>query len=106
VSFDLYGNDWPIAAGHRIGVLLSGSNAEWWDHVPTQQTVTVKQARISLPFLPAPRKSNLTGTPSVKLTDYKSTAGFAVAQATLSDSQAPFTLPPAGKAARKQSGVR
>ena len=29
-------------AGHRIGVLITGSNAEWFTHVPTQQTVTVR----------------------------------------------------------------
>ena len=38
VGFDLYGNDWKIPAGHRIGVLVTGSNAEWWLHVPTLQT--------------------------------------------------------------------
>ena len=26
-SIDLYGQDWPLAAGHRIGVLLTSSNA-------------------------------------------------------------------------------
>jgi predicted acyl esterase len=93
-SFDLYGNDWPIAAGHRIGVLITSSNGEWWTHVPTQQTVTVAAARISLPFLSKQRNEDLPGTPSVKLTDYLATAGFTVDQATLEGSTAPFTLPP------------
>ena len=106
VSFDLYGNDWPIAAGHRIGVLVTGSNSEWWTHVPTQQTVIVKQARIQLPFLTQPRTSNLSGTPSVKLTSYKASAGFTVDQATLAAMEAPFNLPPAANAARLQSRVR
>ncbi len=93
-SFDLYGEDWPIAAGHRIGVLISSSNSEWWVHVPTQQTVTVTSARIGLPFLTLPRTSDLTGTPSVKLIDYLATAGFQVPAATLASATAPFALPP------------
>ena len=33
VGFDLYGDDWKLPAGHRVGVLLTGANAEWWLHV-------------------------------------------------------------------------
>jgi hypothetical protein len=94
INFDLYGEDWPIAAGHRIGVLVTDSNAEWWTHVPTQQTVTVTSARIGLPFLPRPRTSDLPGTPSVKLTDYLASAGFTVPAGTVGAATAPFALPP------------
>ena len=44
-TLKLYGQDWPIAAGHRVGLLLTSSNSEWWWHVPTMSTVTVKSAR-------------------------------------------------------------
>src|SRR3954466_15590112 len=50
-SFDLYGDDWRIPAGHRVGVLITDANAEWWQHVPTGGTVTVRDARIELPYL-------------------------------------------------------
>jgi hypothetical protein len=50
VAFDLYGDDWKLPAGHRVGVLLSASNAEWWLHRPTLQPVTVGSASISLPW--------------------------------------------------------
>ena len=92
-SFDLYGEDWPIRTGHRIGVLVTGSNSEWWTHVPTQQTVTVAAARIGLPFLRHARVSDLTGTSAAKLTAYRSSAPFAVPAATISAAQAPFGLP-------------
>jgi predicted acyl esterase len=92
-SFDLYGEDWPLAKGHRIGVLVTGENAEWFTQVPTQQTVTVSQARIGLPFLAARRTSNLPGTTSVKLAAYKQAAPFAVPPATIAGATAPFTLP-------------
>ena len=50
VSVDLYGDDWKLPAGHRVGVLLTSSNSEWWLHRPTLQPVTVSSASISLPW--------------------------------------------------------
>ena len=50
VSFPLYGDDWKLAAGHRISVLVTSSNSDWWAHVPTAQTITVNGGSISLPF--------------------------------------------------------
>jgi hypothetical protein len=47
----MYDQDWVFQPGHRIGVLLSGANSEWWVHVPTNTDVTVDSARIGLPFL-------------------------------------------------------
>jgi hypothetical protein len=29
VSFDLYGDDWKLPAGRRVGMLLTSSNSEW-----------------------------------------------------------------------------
>jgi predicted acyl esterase len=92
-SFDLYGQDWPIAAGHRLGVLVSGSNSEWWTHVPTRQTVTVNAPRITLPFLRVRPTYDQPGTAALKLVDYKSTAPFAVPAATIAAANATFTLP-------------
>jgi predicted acyl esterase len=46
VGFEMYGDDWKLPAGHRVGVLLTSSNSEWWAHVPTGQKVTVKCAAI------------------------------------------------------------
>ena len=42
VDLDLYGDDWKIPAGHRVGVLITSSNAEWWQHIPTLGTVSVR----------------------------------------------------------------
>lgn len=51
VAFELYGQDWVLKRGHRLGVLVSGANAEWWLHVPTQTDVKVRRAKVGLPFL-------------------------------------------------------
>jgi uncharacterized protein len=96
VSFDLYGDDWKLPAGHRIGVLVTGANAEWWQHVPTLQSVTVKSGQITLPFLSCARTRTIQGDPSVKLESYKADSPFQVPAADVSAGTDPaFTLPPA-----------
>jgi hypothetical protein len=95
VSFDLYGNDWTMPAGHRLGVLLTGANSEWWLHTPTGQQVTVKSAQISLPFLGCKRTSFIQGDPSVKLESYLKNAPFQVDDATIKAATlSSFGLPP------------
>jgi predicted acyl esterase len=95
VSFDMYGNDWTMPTGHRLGVLLTGANAEWWAHVPTGQQITVKSASISLPFLGCRRSTFIEGGPSVRLDTYVKNAPFAVDPATVTGStSSSFALPP------------
>jgi predicted acyl esterase len=94
VSFDLYGDDWTMPAGHRLGVLVTGANAEWWLHAPTGQQVTVKSASIALPFLGCRRTASIEGGPSVKLEDYVKSP-FTVDAATIkAATDAGFALPP------------
>ena len=76
VSFGLYGDDWKLPAGHRVAVLLTGANAEWWLHAPTMQTVTVNRASIALPFLQCTRTGTIQGDPSIKLDAYRADAPF------------------------------
>jgi hypothetical protein len=91
----MYGNDWTMPAGHRLGVLLTGANQEWWAHVPTGQQVDVKSASITLPYLGCRRSSTIEGGPSVKLESYLKNAPFAVDAATITGATDPgFALPP------------
>jgi predicted acyl esterase len=103
IRFDLYGDDWTMPAGHRLGVLLTGANQEWWAHVPTGQQVTVKSAKITLPFLGCARSSFIQGAPSVKLESYMKNAPFAVDDATIkANTVASFGLPAAQGDCTKQ----
>ncbi|MEA2254909.1 MAG: uncharacterized protein QOG35_954 [Solirubrobacteraceae bacterium] len=94
VGLDLYGNDWKLPAGHRVGVLLTSSNSEWWMHRPTLQPVTVTGASISLPFRTCEGGTPIAGGPSIKLDAYKGDAPFAVDPATIAAATQPsFALP-------------
>ena len=97
-SLDLYGDDWIVKKRHRVAVLVTGSNAEWWMHQPTGQDVTVKSASIALPFLTCLRGPGLDGDPSIKLESYLKNAPFQVDAGTIADQTEPaFSLPPAAK---------
>jgi predicted acyl esterase len=98
-SFDLYGQDWPLAARHRIGVLVSSANSEWWTHVPTHGQVLITNASISLPFLSYRRDKFLAGKNPVRLDGYLAGAPFPLAAGTISAATQSFVLPPALKKA-------
>jgi predicted acyl esterase len=94
VSFDLYGDDWKLPAGHRVGVLLTSSNSEWWLHRPTLQPVTVGSAWISLPWRSCEGGAAIEGGPSIKLDSYRASAPFSVPAATIVAATDPsFALP-------------
>jgi predicted acyl esterase len=95
VTTDLYGDDWKLPAGHRVGVLVTSSNAEWWAHVPTLGAVTVRAARIELPYLRCTRTETLPGAASVKLEDYRASAPFNVPATTIEQAErSDFAVPP------------
>jgi hypothetical protein len=94
-AFDLYGQDWPLATGHRIGVLLTSSNSEWWTHIPTQTPVAISNASISLPFLSYKRAKFLDGRKPARLDAYLAGAPFTLAADVVSSAAKAFSLPPA-----------
>jgi len=90
----MYGEDWVIPAGHRIGVLVSGSNSEWWVHVPTNQDVTVLSSKIALPFLKYERTKFLDGSMTPRLDHWLHGDGVTTVPAgTVSANQTTFVLP-------------
>jgi predicted acyl esterase len=76
VGFDLYDQHWKLPRGHRLGVMVTGANQGWWTHVPTGQTVTVKSASLSLPFLQCARVQDLEGASAIRLDNYLRTEPF------------------------------
>lgn len=94
VKFELYGQDWPLKPGHRLGVLLSGANAEWWMHVPTGTPVTVESARIGLPTLKYERKRFLDGERTTRLRSHMESAFLELSEEDISAARKRFNLPP------------
>jgi predicted acyl esterase len=99
-SFQLYGNDWLIPAGDRLGVLVTSANDGWWLPTPTQTPVTVNSGTISLPFLKytRPASQNLQGYKvPARLGDWTGGGGsITLDAATISSNTDPnFALPPA-----------
>jgi predicted acyl esterase len=100
VTFDLYGDDWKLPAGHRLGVLVTGANAEWWAHVPTLGAVTVRSASIRLPYLGCRRTLTIQGAPSIKLETYRSDAPFTVPADTIAAATSSSLVVPATRACK------
>lgn len=93
-TFELYGQDWLFREGHRIGVLVSGANAEWWTHVPTRTEVAVGSARMGLPFLTYERSAFLDGGSTPRLERYLGSAFLNVDPSTVTASEREFEVPP------------
>lgn len=100
VRFELYGQDWLLRRGHRLGILVSGANAEWWVHAPTGVTVTVRAAKVGLPFLTYRRTRFIDGEATTRLEEHLSAAVVTVAPATVRQSTRAFRLPPPMKERR------
>jgi predicted acyl esterase len=61
VSFKLYPQDWFFLEGHRIGILLSGSDDDWFTPGVSQTTVQVQEGTLRLPLLRYIRDEFLDG---------------------------------------------
>ena len=95
-ELNLYGNDWRVMPGHRIGVMVSTAHAEWWlGAVPTNQTVSVPKATLELPFLKYTRPDHIDGKRSVRLENYLANTPIQLSDETIeSGTVSSFPLPP------------
>jgi hypothetical protein len=97
IPLTLWGADWKLKAGDRIGVRVTDNNQDWWlMAAPSAQSVTVRGGSITLPFLANRRAQTIQGDPGVQLKSYLATH-IATAPADAVASATDFTLPPALK---------
>ncbi|HVE73673.1 MAG TPA: CocE/NonD family hydrolase [Mycobacteriales bacterium] len=93
-SVRLFPTDWVFAPGHRVGVLVSGANAEAYVHVPTRTTVTVNGGSVSLPWLASRKRTPTKGFLNVRLETFRGKAPFSVAASVIADRTDPgFPIP-------------
>ncbi len=90
----LYGQDWVIEAGHRIGVLVSSANTDQFRHIATRQPVTVRSAAISLPFLAFDRTEFLEGGSTPRLESFLANSTATLSAEFIEGAETPFNLPP------------
>jgi hypothetical protein len=94
IPLTLWGADWKLKAGDRIGVRVTDNNQDWWLlAAPSLQTVTVRGGSITLPFLRYRRTQTIQGDPGVQLADYLADQQAAAPAAALSGA-VNFNLPP------------
>jgi hypothetical protein len=84
----LYAQDWRFAAGHRIGILISGAEDSWVEPPHTGQTVTISGGTLALPVLGQPHADDLEGDPSYAMAIRQP---FSIAPATITSRTAAQT---------------
>lgn len=90
VQFDLYPQDWRLRSGHRIGVLLSGSDDFYFNPGTSETTVRVEEGSLALPLLAPPGDAPLGGSPSRAVLERTS---FPVDPAAVDERAATLELP-------------
>ena len=94
VTFSLYPQDWVFQKGHRVGVVLSGADDDWYTPGTTNTPVGVVEgkASIRLPLLRLRRDDSIAGGKSESIDDARP---FAVPAAALNGSVVDAAFPPA-----------
>ena len=93
IQFEMYGQDWLVKKGHRVGVILSSANSDWWLHVPTNTPVTVKDARIGIPFLRYQRNAFVDGKKTTTLEGWLASEIAKVEGSEIKQADSKFRLP-------------
>jgi putative CocE/NonD family hydrolase len=94
IPLTLWGADWKLHGGDRIGVRVTDNNQDWWIlAAPSAQQVTVRGGSITLPFLHYRRTQTIQGDPGVQLADYLANQ-TATAPADAVSGAVDFNLPP------------
>ena len=63
-EFDLYPQDWRLRTGHRVGVLITGSDDIYFTPGSTGAQVRVDSGTLTLPLLAGPQDGSPQGGPS------------------------------------------
>ncbi|RJO69053.1 CocE/NonD family hydrolase [Nocardia panacis] len=85
--------DWPIPAGHRIGVRLADIVDDVWARMPTGLRITVTAATAELPLLAATRVPDLPGGVGEGLVKWRDEKTIALDPALVNNATMPMTLP-------------
>ncbi len=68
-EFNLYLQDWLLRGGHRLGLLISGTDDWWFEPGKSLARAEVSSGVLRLPFLTYRRENDLSGGPSQAIRD-------------------------------------
>jgi predicted acyl esterase len=91
VRFKLLPQDWRFPAGHRIALLLSGADDDFFAPSLTRSSVEVAAGSLTLPLLSLARTSSISGGPSDGMDDNEP---FTVTQETIDAATVEGAPPP------------
>ncbi|MEU0539175.1 CocE/NonD family hydrolase [Nocardia sp. NPDC005978] len=86
--------DWPLAAGHRIGVRITDVVDDMWTHTPTLSRVTVTAAQLRLPLLGTARAADLPGTMAEGIPKWRAEKAVTLAPDLIANTQVTADFPP------------
>lgn len=89
----LLAQDWPIPAGHRLGIRITDVVNDVWSHQPTFAPVTVHSARLELPLLETPRVADLPGGLPLNLVKWRNEKTRTLDAEMLNNATMPMNLP-------------
>ncbi|MFE2997730.1 CocE/NonD family hydrolase [Nocardia sp. NPDC059246] len=90
----LLAQDWPIAAGHRIGIRITDVVDDVWAHPPAFAPVTVTAAQIHLPLLAAIRTPDLPGDTSEAIPKWRNEKSVSLAPDVVNNASVTVNFPP------------
>ncbi|WP_067470608.1 CocE/NonD family hydrolase [Nocardia amamiensis] len=89
----LLAQDWPIPAGHRIGVRVTDVVDDVWSHSPAFAPVTVAAASVELPLLTGTRRPDLPGGLTEGIVKWRNEKTIAIEPDMLNNATVSINLP-------------
>lgn len=93
-QFELYPQDWTLEPGHRLGMLVTGSDDSWVEPGGSAGTVHLAGGRMDIPFLRFERTDHVDGQPTRERPPYFGTTPIQLDDGTIDDNEVVVVLPP------------
>ncbi|WP_433666984.1 CocE/NonD family hydrolase [Nocardia sp. CA-136227] len=90
----LLAQDWPIPAGHRIGIRVTDVVDDVWAHQPANAPVTVTAAQLHLPLLSGIRTPDLPGDLSEAIPKWRNEKTVSLIPDLVNNASVAVTFPP------------
>lgn len=89
----LLGQDWPVPAGHRIGIRIVDTVDDVWATAGVNAPVTVREAVLELPLLATERRPDLPGGTGFELAKWRAERVTTLGPGVVENAGVPLNLP-------------